>query len=164
MEQKIASLQKLEDEGKGISKLPFSIRILLENALRNHDGFSITDDHVNTLMNWRPQGSDNEVPFKPARVLMQDFTGVPGVVDLASVRAEVERRGKDSSKINPAVPVDLIVDHSVQVDFFGADNAINPQTGGGISYIGLFIVACFNGIKQCGFFVIVRFFTSFFKR
>ena len=123
MTGKIASLAKLQQEGKNISALPFSIRILLENVLRNHDGFGITDEHLDTLVNWTPGGTDKEVPFKPARVLMQDFTGVPAVVDLASIRAEVVRRGKDGGKINPLIPVDLVVDHSVQVDFFGTDYA-----------------------------------------
>ncbi|MEX0685539.1 MAG: aconitate hydratase AcnA [Balneolales bacterium] len=123
MKQKIASLSELVAQGHDISKLPFSIRILLENALRNHDGFAITGGHIETLINWQPDCGDQEVPFKPARVLMQDFTGVPGVVDLASLRSEVERKGKDGSNINPAVPVDLIVDHSVQVDFFGTESA-----------------------------------------
>ena len=123
IKQKIASLKKLQDEGQAIDKLPFSIRILLENAIRSHDGFAITDEHVDTLVNWRPEGMDKEIPYKPARVLMQDFTGVPAVVDVASVRAEVIRRGKDGSKINPAIPVDLVIDHSVQVDFFGTNYA-----------------------------------------
>jgi len=123
MEHQIASLTKLQNEGKKISKLPFSIRILLENVLRNHDGFAITDEHLNTLINWNPAGSDNEVPFKPARVLMQDFTGVPAVVDIASLRAEVIRKGGDGSRINPAIPVDLVIDHSVQVDYFGTNYA-----------------------------------------
>lgn len=123
MKSRIASLQKLQDEGKNIHRLPFSIRILLENVLRNHDGFAITDEHVNTLINWKPEGSEKEVPFKPARVLMQDFTGVPGVVDIASLRAEVIRKGGNGTRINPAIPVDLIIDHSVQVDFFGTDYA-----------------------------------------
>ncbi len=121
MDHRIASLKKLQDEGKPVARLPFSIRILLENVLRNHDGFAITDEHLDTLINWNPGGTDNEIPFKPARVLMQDFTGVPGVVDMASLRAEVIRKGKDGSKINPAIPVDLVIDHSVQVDFFGTD-------------------------------------------
>ncbi|RFM29540.1 aconitate hydratase AcnA [Deminuibacter soli] len=121
MQQRIASLKKLEQEGKNIAVLPFSIRILLENVLRNHDNFAVTDEHVNTLANWEPAGTDKDIPFKPARVLMQDFTGVPAVVDIASIRAEVIRRGKDGSKINPLIPVDLVVDHSVQVDFFGTD-------------------------------------------
>lgn len=123
MKERIASLSKLEKEGRHISRLPFSIRILLENVLRNHDGFAITDEHVDTLVNWKPEPPDKEIPFKPARVLMQDFTGVAAVVDIASIRAEVIRRGKDGEKINPAIPVDLVVDHSVQVDFFATDYA-----------------------------------------
>jgi len=123
MEPKIASLSRLQSEGKDIAKLPFSIRILLENAWRNHDGFSITDEHVQTLLNWDPKGTDKEIPYKPARVLMQDFTGVPAVVDMASIRAEVIRKGKDGDAINPAIPVDLVIDHSVQVDYFGTDYA-----------------------------------------
>ncbi|MDR6567333.1 aconitate hydratase [Chitinophaga ginsengisegetis] len=121
MQPRIASLSKLEQDGRKISRLPFSIRILLENVLRNHDNFAITDEHLETLVNWAPAGTDKEIPFKPARVLMQDFTGVAAVVDIASIRAEVIRKGKDGAKINPAIPVDLVVDHSVQVDFFGTD-------------------------------------------
>lgn len=123
MKYQIASLKKLEDEGKNVSKLPFSIRILLENVLRNHDNFAVTDEHLDTLINWEPGGTDKEIPFKPARVLMQDFTGVPAVVDMASIRAEVIRKGGDGSKINPAIPVDLVIDHSVQVDYFGTNYA-----------------------------------------
>ncbi len=123
MKQKIASLRELQEKGESVEKLPFSIRILLENALRNHDGFSITDEHVDTLKHWQPKGVDKEIPYKPARVLMQDFTGVPSVVDIASIRAEAIRKGKDGSKINPAIPVDLVIDHSVQVDFFGTEYA-----------------------------------------
>jgi len=123
MDKKIASLSQLRKEGKPIEKLPFSIRILLENVIRNHDGFSITDEHLETLIQWNPAGTDKEIPFKPARVLMQDFTGVPAVVDIASIRAEVIRKGKDGDKINPAIPVDLVIDHSVQVDYFGTDYA-----------------------------------------
>lgn len=104
-----------------IARLPFSIRILLENVLRNYDGFSITDEHINTLLNWSGQPVDKDIPFKPARILMQDFTGVPAVVDMASLRAEFVRHGKDGQKINPAIPVDLVIDHSVQVDNFGTD-------------------------------------------
>lgn len=118
---KIASLKKLQDEGHAIHKLPFSIRILLENVLRNHDGYVITDEHLDTLVNWDPKGTDKDIPFKPARVLMQDFTGVPAVVDIASLRDEFIRKGKDGTKINPAIPVDLVIDHSVQVDYFGTD-------------------------------------------
>lgn len=118
---KTISLTDLQKSGENIARLPFSIRILLENALRNKDGFSVTQEHVDTLMHWKAEGTEAEVPFKPARVLMQDFTGVPSVVDLAAIRDEVRRHGMDGSKINPSIPVDLVVDHSVQVDFFGTD-------------------------------------------
>lgn len=117
----IASLKALQDKGVAVERLPFSIRILLENVLRNHDGFVVTDEHIDTLAHWDPKGTDKDIPFKPARVLMQDFTGVPAVVDLASLRDEFIRKGKDGAKINPAIPVDLVIDHSVQVDYFGTD-------------------------------------------
>jgi aconitate hydratase len=123
MNYKIASLKKLQQEGKNIERLPFSIRILLENVLRNHDGFAITDEHLETLTDWVPSGTDKDIPFKPARVLMQDFTGVPAVVDITSIRDEFVRKGGDPGKINPAIPVDLVIDHSVQVDYFGAGSA-----------------------------------------
>lgn len=119
------SLPKLQQQGYNIEKLPFSIRILLENALRNYDGFSVTKENIETLLNWAPKGSDKDIPFKPARVLMQDFTGVPAVVDIAALRAEVARRGKDPDTINPLIPVDLVIDHSVQVDYFGTDYSYN---------------------------------------
>ncbi|MEO6818445.1 MAG: aconitate hydratase AcnA, partial [Ginsengibacter sp.] len=115
------SLTELEKQGYSISKLPFSIRILLENALRNFDDFAITKENIETLLNWKPEGSDKDIPFKPARVLMQDFTGVPAVVDIASLRAEVARKGKNPDEINPLIPVDLVIDHSVQVDYFGTE-------------------------------------------
>lgn len=117
------SLAELEKQGHGISKLPFSIRILLENALRNFDDFAITKENIETILNWEPKGSDKDIPFKPARVLMQDFTGVPAVVDIASLRAEIARKGKKPGEINPVIPVDLIIDHSVQVDYFGTEYA-----------------------------------------
>ncbi|MTG96756.1 MULTISPECIES: aconitate hydratase AcnA [Myroides] len=120
---KFASLQELQEKGHNIHRLPFSIRILLENVLRNHDGYVITDEHLDTLINWDPKGTDKDIPFKPARVLMQDFTGVPAVVDIASLRDEFIRQGKDGNKINPAIPVDLVIDHSVQVDYYGTDYA-----------------------------------------
>lgn len=113
------SLTELQNQGYDIQKLPFSIRILLENALRNFDDFAITKENVETLLHWKPEGSDKDIPFKPARVLMQDFTGVPAVVDIASLRAEVARKGKNPDEINPLIPVDLVIDHSVQVDYFG---------------------------------------------
>lgn len=115
------SLHELVKQGHAIEKLPFSIRILLENALRNFDGFAITKENIETLLHWQPKGSDKDIPFKPARVLMQDFTGVPAVVDIAALRAEVARKGKDPDTINPLIPVDLVIDHSVQVDYFGTE-------------------------------------------
>lgn len=115
------SLSALQEAGFHIESLPFSIRILLENALRNFDDFGITKEHVETLASWTPEPSDKDIPFKPARVLMQDFTGVPAVVDIASLRAEAVRKGKDPQKINPLIPVDLVIDHSVQVDYFGTN-------------------------------------------
>ncbi|GAB1419057.1 aconitate hydratase AcnA [Bacteroidales bacterium] len=120
-----ATLKGLDDDK--VQRLPFSIRILLENALRNYDGFSITDEHITTLLNWRPEAVDRDIPFMPARILMQDFTGVPAVVDMASLRAEFVRHGKDGQRINPAIPVDLVIDHSVQVDFFGTDYAYDKN-------------------------------------
>ena len=119
----IISLEKVAEVYPKIRKLPFSIRILLENALRNYDGFLVTDEHIENLINWNPKGSDASIPYKPVRVLMQDFTGVPAVVDIAAIRSEAIRKGKDGAKINPKVPVDLVIDHSVQVDFFGTDYA-----------------------------------------
>ncbi|MEP6728214.1 MAG: aconitate hydratase AcnA [Bacteroidota bacterium] len=115
------SLEELSKQGHHISKLPFSIRILLENALRNFDDFSITKENIETILQWKPVASDKDIPFKPARVLMQDFTGVPAVVDIASLRAEIARKGKNPDEINPLIPVDLIIDHSVQVDYFGTE-------------------------------------------
>jgi len=115
------SLPELEKQGHEISKMPFSIRILLENVLRNYDDFAITKENVETLLNWKPEASEKDIPFKPARVLMQDFTGVPAVVDIASLRAEIARRGKNPDEINPLIPVDLVIDHSVQVDYFGTE-------------------------------------------
>lgn len=119
----IISLDKVAKMHPQVMKLPFSIRILLENALRNYDGFLVTDAHIENLINWNSKGSDASIPYKPARVLMQDFTGVPAVVDIAAIRSEAIRKGKDGAKINPKVPVDLVIDHSVQVDFFGTDYA-----------------------------------------
>jgi aconitate hydratase len=117
------SLAELQKQGYGINKLPFSIRILLENALRNFDDFAVTKDNIETILNWQPAGTDKDIPFKPARVLMQDFTGVPAVVDIASLRAEIARKGKNPDEINPLIPVDLVIDHSVQVDYFGTEYA-----------------------------------------
>jgi aconitate hydratase len=117
--RKYFSLRALQEQGKDISKLPFSIRILLENALRNYDDFAVTEKHLNTLLNWKNTAGKDDIPYSPARVLLQDFTGVPTVVDIASIRSEVARKGKDTKKTNPLVPVDLVIDHSVMVEYFG---------------------------------------------
>ena len=121
------SLAELEKQGYEISKPPFSIRILLENVLRNYDDFAITKESIETLLHWTPETSDKDIPFKPARVLMQDFTGVPAVVDIASLRAEAARQGKNPEEINPLIPVDLVIDHSVQVDYFGTEYALKKN-------------------------------------
>ncbi len=122
----IYRLDRLEKAGLGkISRLPFSIKVLLEAVLRNVDGFLVKQDDVAALAAWNAKSpAAREVPFKPARVILQDFTGVPAVVDLAAMRAAIERLGGDPAKINPLVPVDLVIDHSVQVDFFGTPEAL----------------------------------------
>lgn len=122
----IYRLSKLTEQGIGnIEKLPFSIKILLENALRNQDGKNFTPDDVHNIANWSADNHNPvEIPYAPARVILQDFTGVPAVVDLAALRSAMERLGGDPEKINPLVPVDLVIDHSVQVDAFGSSAAI----------------------------------------
>ncbi len=125
-EHTIYRLDKLAQAGiaKNLARLPCSIRILLEALLRNEDGYLVTADDVKRLANWDAQQTGGgELPFMPARVIMQDFTGVPCVVDLAAMRDAVKRMGKDAQKINPLVPVDLVIDHSVLVDFFGTADA-----------------------------------------
>jgi aconitate hydratase len=119
----IYRLSKLEEAGLGqISRLPFSIRVLLESVLRNCDDFSVRQEDVKNLAAWNAAApAKQEVPFKPYRVVLQDFTGVPAVVDLAAMRSAMQRIGGDPEKINPLIPVDLVIDHSVQVDFFGTD-------------------------------------------
>ncbi|MCL4104754.1 UNVERIFIED_CONTAM: hypothetical protein GTU68_034193 [Idotea baltica] len=119
-------LKKLIDDGIGhIERLPFSIRILLEACLRNVDDFIVSADDVTNLANWNAKNvGEVEVPFKPGRVVLQDFTGVPAVVDLAALRSAMVRMGGDPKKINPLVPCDLVVDHSVQVDEFASRFAL----------------------------------------
>lgn len=126
----IYSLSKLFQQGIGrAEKLPVSIRVILENVLRNMDGRSMTEEGVKNLANWDPAHySPVEVNFLPARVVLQDFTGVPCVVDLAALRDAMVRLGGDPKKINPIVPVDLVIDHSVQVDAFGTLDAISLNT------------------------------------
>ncbi len=122
----IYRLDRLEKAGLGsLSRLPFSIRVLLEAVLRHCDGELITEEDVAALAGWEAKKpAEREVPFQPARVVLQDFTGVPAVVDLAAMRSAMKRLGGDPARINPAVPVDLVIDHSVQVDLFGSPVAL----------------------------------------
>ncbi len=122
----IYRLSKLQDAGLGnITALPYSIRVLLESLLRNCDGYAVTEADVKALAGWQADApAQVEIPFKPARVVLQDFTGVPCVVDLAAMRSAMQRLGGDPKKINPLVPVDLVIDHSVQVDYFNSPDAL----------------------------------------
>ena len=122
-------LSRLEDQGLAkISQLPFSMRVLLEAALRTCDGFAVREEDVKNLAAWNATApAEIEIPFKPSRVLLQDFTGVPAVVDLAAMRAAMKRLGGDPKKINPLIPVDLVIDHSVQVDLFNSPNALEEN-------------------------------------
>lgn len=121
------SLKALEDKGfANIDRLPFSIKVLLEAAVRQFDGRAITNEHVKQIAGWAEGRDDNkEIPFIPARIVLQDFTGVPVVVDLAAMRATMKRSGGDPKRINPLVPVDLVIDHSVMVDAFGTKDALD---------------------------------------
>src|SRR5690348_7291704 len=123
------SLPTAERNGlKGISRLPFSMKVLLENLLRNEDGRSITKEDIQAVAQWlKTKTSEREIAFRPARVLMQDFTGVPAVVDLAAMRDAMKTLGGDPKKINPLVPVDLVCDHSVAVTFFGSNTALKKN-------------------------------------
>ncbi len=122
----IYRLRKLAEQNIGhIDQLPFSIKILLENTLRNLDNFEVTEDVVREIANWNAAAPQQiEIPFKPARVVLQDFTGVPAVVDLAALRSAMGRFGEAPREINPGVAVDLVIDHSVQVDRFGTQDSI----------------------------------------
>ena len=125
----IFSLKKLEESGyPDVGRLPYSLKILLENMLRREDGVSVKADDIEALARWKP-GVTKEIAFMPARVLLQDFTGVPAVVDLAAMRDGVVRLGGDASRVNPLQPAELVIDHSVQVDHFGVANAfeLNAQ-------------------------------------
>src|SRR4051794_28586090 len=123
------SLAAAEKNGlKGISRLPFSMKVLLENLLRNEDGRSVSKPDLLAVAQWlKAKSSEREIAFRPARVLMQDFTGVPAVVDLAAMRDAMTKLGGDPKKINPLVPVDLVIDHSVAVNFFGNNGAFKKN-------------------------------------
>ena len=123
------SLPELAKTYPSIHKLPYSLKVLLENLLRNHDGDTVTDDDIIAVANWADnKGDANEIAFRPARVLMQDFTGVPAVVDLAAMRDAMSAIGGDPEKINPLSPVDLVIDHSVMVDYFGGGDSLEKNT------------------------------------
>ena len=125
----IYRLEALEQAGlTNLKLLPFSIRVVLEAALRQCNDNEITQIDVKNIAAWTPTGVRPGIPFLPARVIMQDFTGVPAVVDLAAMRSAVARLGGDPKKINPLVPVDLVIDHSIQVDFFATADALMRNT------------------------------------
>jgi aconitate hydratase len=122
----IHRLAALEKAGLSAARLPFSLRILLENLLRNEDGLSVKEADIRALCAWDPKAEPSaEIAFMPARVLLQDFTGVPAVVDLAAMRAAMQKLGGDPKKINPLLPAELVIDHSVQVDEFGTAEALS---------------------------------------
>ncbi len=122
------SLNKLADAGfSNIAKIPFCIRILLENLLRNEDGLQFTSKDIVNLASWNPDKANGETPFLPARVLLQDFTGVPAIVDLAAMRDAAKRLYGDPLIINPLIPAELVIDHSVQVDSYGKDSSLEEN-------------------------------------
>ena len=123
----IYRLSKLEELGHGkVTALPFSIRMLLESLLRNCDGYEVTEQDAKNLAAWKAEKpAELEIPFKPARVVLQDFTGVPCVVDLAAMRSAMQRLGGNPQRINPLIPVDLVIDHSIQVDAFASNQALD---------------------------------------
>ena len=121
-------LARLEEEGLvRLDRLPFSIRVLLENVLRNAGDGYVSTDHVEAVAAWSPSNAGTDFPFMPTRVVLQDFTGVPAIVDLASMRDGIREMGGDPARINPLVPADLVIDHSVQVDFFGTGYAFEKN-------------------------------------
>ena len=120
----IFRLNALEAKGLSLRRLPYSLRVLLENLLRQEDGKSVTADDIEFLAKWQASAEPaREIAFMPARVLMQDFTGVPAIVDLAAMRDAMKQLGGDPEKINPLQPAELVIDHSVQVDEYGTANA-----------------------------------------
>jgi len=122
------NLSKLKDRGLDTDRLPFSIKILVENILRKLDNRIVTEDDLNAIAGWKGTYTDPvDIPYHPARVLMQDFTGVPAIVDFASMRDTVKENGKDPAAINPLVRVDLVVDHSIQVDYYGTKDALDKN-------------------------------------
>ena len=124
-QQKIARLSALEKRGFNLARLPYALKILLENMLRREDGTVVRAEEIEALCRWEPKAEPSrEIAFMPARVLLQDFTGVPAVVDLAAMRDAMKRMGGDPNRINPLQPVELVIDHSVQVDEYGSEAAL----------------------------------------
>src|SRR6201981_3076411 len=119
-------IDALDKQGISTTHMPFSLRILLENLLRTEDGRNVTKDEIRALANWNSKSRpEKEIAFTPSRVLLQDFTGVPCVVDLAAMRDAMKTLGGDATLINPLQPVELVIDHSVQVDEFGSSSALD---------------------------------------
>src|SRR5437667_11755552 len=122
----IYRLESLDKAGLRTHRLPYSLRVLLENLLRHENGKSVTAEDIKNLANWDPKAAPSkEIAFMPARVLMQDFTGVPAIVDLAAMRDAMQKMGGDPALINPLLPAERVIDHSVQVDEFGSKNAFS---------------------------------------
>src|SRR6476660_5994281 len=119
----IFRLAALEKTGVNLSRIPYSIKILLENLLRFEDGLTVKPSDIEYVAKWDPAADAQEINFRPARVLLQDFTGVPCVVDLAAMRDALAKMGADPARANPLLPADLVIDHSVQVDQFGSKDA-----------------------------------------
>jgi len=125
----VFKLEALEKRGFSLAKMPYSIKVMIENVLRREDGLVVTPGQIEALARWAGKGGEREVSFMPARVLLQDFTGVPVVADLAVMRDAIKNLGGDAARISPLQPVDLVIDHSVQVDSFGSASsfATNAQ-------------------------------------
>jgi aconitate hydratase len=124
-EYEIFRLEALGRAGIDVARLPYSLKVLLENLLRTEDGVAVTPDDIDALARWRPGASGTrEIAFTPARVLLQDFTGVPAVVDLAAMRDAMAALGGDPARVDPVQPVELVIDHSVQVDAWASPDAL----------------------------------------
>ncbi|NAZ39009.1 MAG: aconitate hydratase, partial [Acidilobus sp.] len=124
----IVNLRRLEEAGLvKVSRMPYSIRVLLENVVRNYDGFVVRDEDLKAIFNWKESAGKVEIPLLPARVIMQDLTGVPAVIDLATMRDAFKDMGYDPNLVNPLIPVDLVIDHSVQVDYYGTSLALRKN-------------------------------------
>ena len=122
------SFEELEKAGFGsLSRLPYSVKILLESIVRNQGHPAFREEHVRSLAKWSPAAAKTDYPFMPTRILLQDFTGVPCVADLAALRSAMVRAGKDPGKVEPQIPVDLVIDHSVQLDEAGTPNALEAN-------------------------------------